>query len=106
MSNQPIVPPQLNGFGTLAVTAASTLLSTLTKGPNSPNYPTIFPNGTITIKSSPVSSGNVWICPLGGTCSASVGIPIAVGGVESYTVTDATVPTVFATSTATIIVEW
>lgn len=107
MPQQPVVPPQVNGFGTLAVTAASTLLSTLTPGPNSPAYPpTTFPNGTIRVRSSPLSSGNVWICPLGGTCSIAVGIPIAVGGTEDYTITNSAVPTVFATTTATIIVEW
>lgn len=102
-----VAPPPLNGYGTLAVTAASTLLSTLTPGPNAPVYPaTGFPNGTVTIKNSPASAGNVWICPFGGTASAAVGIPIAVGGSESYTIPNAAVVTVFATSTATIIVEW
>lgn len=95
--------PVVKGFGTLSATAASTLLSTLTVGPNSAAWPTA-PAQMYVINSS-ASAGIVYFCPLGGTCSASVGIPIAAG--SAYGVyAGSTAMTVFAVSTATVVAQW
>lgn len=63
--------PPIKGFGNLVGTGASAPLSTLTTGPNSAAWPTS--PGMITV----ITTGGVgYVCALGGTCSASAGIPI------------------------------
>lgn len=96
-------PPPVSGFGTLSATAASTLLSTLTAGPNSSVWP-LLPK-QIFVMNAPGSAGVVYVCPKGGTCSASVGIPIAAGYSYGF-YQPATAMTVFAASTATVVAQW
>jgi hypothetical protein len=87
------------GFGKLAVTNASTLVSTLTTGPNSAAWPTT--PGIVDIANDGTSADTVWVCPLGGTCSAANGIPVPIGGSWRFT-KPATTMTVFSTGGATI----
>lgn len=96
-------PAPIKGFGTLSATNASALLSTLTVGPNSAAWPTS-PNQMYVINSS-ASGGILYVCPLGGTCSATVGIPIAAGATESF-FAPSTSMTVIAASTATVVAQW
>ena len=106
MSGTITVPPSCNGFGTLAATNASAALSTLTVGPGSNLWLMPF-NGTLYIKNSAASADNVYVCPLGGTCSATVGIPLAPGEAYGFNLGGSTTsPTVFATSTATVVAQW
>jgi hypothetical protein len=96
------VPP-IHGFGTLSATAASAALSGLTPGPNSAVWPTS--PAQMFVINSPGSAGIVYVCPLGGTCSATVGIPLSVG--QSYALYQpSTSMTVFAVSTATVVAQW
>lgn len=70
-------PPMVTGFGTLAGASASTAMATLTVGPNSPSWP-LSPAQVYVI--NPAASAAVgYVCPLAGTCSSSVGIPISPG---------------------------
>jgi hypothetical protein len=104
---QVMMSPPINGYGTLAATAASTALSTLTAGPNSNAWkmPLAVP---LTVYNAAGSAGLVYVCPFGGTCSAAVGIPIAVGtALPVFNLGGSTVsPTVFAVTTATVIAWW
>ena len=106
--NQPTVPPSLNGFGTLALTNASALISTVTANAAGAAYPGAngFQNQAVTITNSSASAGIAYVCPLGGTCSAAVGIPLGVGVTRTWTVTGAVAPTAIALSTASIVIEW
>lgn len=95
--------PAIQGFGTLAATNASALLSTLTPGPNSAAWPAV--PGQIYVINSASSAGLIYLCPKGGTCSAAVGIPISAG--NAYGVYQgATTMTVIAASTATVVAQW
>jgi hypothetical protein len=62
----------IKGFGTLAVSSSSVLVSTLTAGPNSSAWPTA--PGMVNFINA--GSSVIYLCPLGGTCSATVGIPM------------------------------
>lgn len=96
-------PPKLTAYGTLSVTASSVALSTLTVGPNSPAWSTTYPSNYVSIRNSINSAGVVYVCWLGGTCSASVGDVLAVGQSATRNVGNTVSPTVFAASTATVI---
>lgn len=98
------VPPRMSGYGTLAATTASALLSTMTVGPGSP----AFPGSTlpmIYIYNSTNSAGVLYVCPLGGTCTSSVGIPIVAGGAWGFNGASQNM-TVIAASTATVVAQW
>lgn len=102
-SGAPVVPPGVTGFGTLAATNSSTLLSTITAGPNSAAWPTS--PGQVWVLNSGLSADAIFVCPLGGTCSTTVGIRIPVGGGYGF-YQPATAMTVFAVSTATVTAQW
>lgn len=93
--------PPISGFGTLAVTSASALVSTLTVGPNSAVWPTS--PGFMEFRNTGASV--IYLCPLGGTCSATVGIPIAAGAVVPI-FHPTTTATVFDATTGTLVVNW
>lgn len=98
-----IVSSAVTGFGTLSATNSSAALSTLTTGPNSAVWPTT--PGVLNIVNSPSSAGIAYLCPLAGTCSATVGIPVSPGfGYSFYQ--PVTTMTVFAASTATLVAQW
>lgn len=97
------VPWYITGFGTLSVSNSSVLLSTMTAGPNSGVWP-IAPQ-MMYVTNSPGSSGTLYVCPLGGTCSASVGIPLAVGSSYGF-FQPKTNMTVIAATTATAVPQW
>ena len=110
-STQQIVPATLAGFGTLAVSTSSILLSTATVGPNSTTFPGgNLPGRQIIVRNSTASAGVLYICPLGGTCSATVGIPLAIGETKTFNVQAVAgiLPSisVIAVSTATAVSEW
>lgn len=91
--------PAILGFGTLAVTAASTLVSTMTAGPNSAAW-NATPPGAVYVLNDAASAGNLYVCPLGGTCSATVGLELTPGRSWGFYKPAATM-TVFATTTST-----
>lgn len=103
-----IAPQVMNGFGTVSVVNASALISTVTVGPNSTAFPaSTLPNQTFSIRNSVSSAGVLYVCPLGGTCTTAVGIPLAVGEVKTWGIGGRTVvPSVIAVTTATAVVEW
>lgn len=96
-------PPAVAGFGTLAVSTSSVQMSTLTTGPSSAVWPTA--PGLVYIVNSPVSSGLLYVCPLGGSCTTSNGIPIAAGGAYGF-YKPSTAMTVIAASSATAVAQW
>ena len=73
------IPPPITAYGTLSVTTSSVALSTLTVGPNSPAWTTTLPNKYVTVRNSVNSTAVLYFCGLGGTCTSSVGEPIAIG---------------------------
>lgn len=98
------VPPKMSGYGTLSVSTSSILLSTLTVGPNSK----VFPPNTMPmtyISNSTNSAGVLYVCPLGGICTSSVGIPLVAGGAYGFYGASPDM-TVIAASTATVIAQW
>lgn len=92
------------GYGTLAATASSVLISTMTKGPNSVTWATI-PPGMVYVLNDTASAGNLYVCPLGGTCSATVGLELTPGRSWGFNRPSATM-TVFAATTATVQLTW
>ena len=96
-------PQQIKGFGTLSVSTSSVSLSTLTPGPGSPAWP--FGPNLIYIINATGSAGTLFVCPLGGTCSSSVGIPLAAGTAYGF-VAPSTNVTVISTSTSTAVAQW
>jgi hypothetical protein len=108
---QPISPAQLTGYATLSVLAASIALSTATVGPNSPAFPgSSLPNRYIEVRNSAASASTLFVCPLGGTCTSSVGIPLAVGESKTWMIPSSAgsfvSPTVISGTTATAVVSW
>jgi hypothetical protein len=108
----PISPAALSGYGVLSVLLVSLAISGATVGPNSPAFPTGgLPNKYITIKNAIGSSNPLFVCPLGGTCTVAVGIPLALGESQSWMLTTTlngqlVSPTVISAGTATAIVSW
>lgn len=102
------LPPPLNGYGTLSVSTSSVAISTLTKGPSSLNYPTgALPSSYITIRNSVSSASILYVCWFGGTCTSSVGEPIAIGETAVRNLGGSTVsPTVISGGTSTLIAGW
>lgn len=94
-------PPPITGFGTLALTATSTLLSTLTAGPNSAVWPAS-PGQIYVINQG---SATIYACPLGGTCSGSVGITIPGGQAYGF-YKPSTNMTLFTATTSTVQAQW
>lgn len=93
--------PQVTGFGTLAATNSSTLLSTLTTGPNSAAWPAS-PGQIYVINQS---TSPIYICPLGGTCAAATGMEIMGGQAYGFYKPSMSM-TVIAPSTATVQAQW
>lgn len=91
----------VKGFGNLTGTGASALLSTLTTGPNSAAWPTT-PGQVYVI----ATGGTGYVCPEGGTCSATNGIPI--GGIVAGWGFNApsTNMTVYGASSVTFTAQW
>ena len=96
-------PAAITGFGTLAATNASALLSTITTGPNSAVWPTT--TGLIYVKNSGLSAGIAYVCPLGGTCTAATGIPLEAGASYGF-YKPATTMTVISASTSSVTAQW
>src|SRR4051812_35291166 len=97
------IAQQLTGFGTIAATTASVLVSTMTLGPQSnawPNAPQ-----TVYVMNAAASAGLLYVCPLGGTCSATTGIPIGPGASYGFAKPASTM-TLIAASTATVWVQF
>jgi hypothetical protein len=98
-----VAPPGIVGFGTLAATAASTLASTLTLGPNSGAWSAT--PGLLVVLNDAGSAGNLYVCPIGGTCTAANGLELTPG--RSWTFyAPSTSLTVIADSTATAQFQW
>jgi len=98
-----VAPPGIVGFGTLAVTAASTLGSTLTLGPNSGAWSAT--PGLLVVLNDAGSAGNLYVCPIGGTCSAANGLELTPGRSWSF-YAPSTNLTVIAATTATAQFQW
>ena len=96
-------PNPVTGFGTLALTNASTALSTMTAGPNSAAWPTT--PGMMYVINDATSAGTMYVCPLGGVCTVANGLPLLQG--QSYGFyKPATAMTAIAVSTATVKLQW
>lgn len=108
-TGQVILPPAVNGYGTIAATNSSVSITTVTVSPGSPAFPTgaALPlNGTFWVKNALSSAGVLYVCPKGGTCT-SAGIPLAAGEAWGFNLGGATtMPTVIAASTATAVIQW
>lgn len=93
----PVVPPVTTYQGSLAVTA-SAAISTLTLSSGA------FPTGAIgNVSISNVGANTAFVCWFGGTCSATVGQPVAAGATVDKNVGPSTaVPTVFSASGTTL----
>jgi len=98
------VPPAIQGYGTLAVTNSSALVSTLTVGPNSQAWQTTTP-GLVFVLNDTVSAGNIYVCPLGGACTTANGLELIPGRSWAFYRPAATM-TVIATSTGTVQIQW
>ena len=110
-SSTVITPPSVTGYATLSVLAASIPLSTATLGPNSPAFPVSgLPGRYIDVRNSPGSANTLFVCPLGGTCTTAVGVPLAVGETKTWYIPTPqgsfTSPTVISGGTATAVVTW
>ncbi len=104
LAQQATVPPRISGYGTLSVSNSSVLLSTLTVGPNSRVWPSNqLP--MVFVSNSTESAGIAYVCPLGGTCSSTVGIPIVAGGAYGFSGASTSM-TVIAASSATVVAQW
>ncbi len=99
------VPPAVSGLGTLSVTNASTLASTMTLGPSSSAWPTSSSTGMVFVLNDSASAGNLYVCPLGGTCTTANGLELIPGRSWGF-YRPATSMTVIATSTATAQFQW
>lgn len=95
--------PAVKGFGTLSASAASARLSTLTADGAGVVWPTT--PGMVYVINASGSAGVVYVCPLGGTCSAATGLPIAPGGWYGF-YKPASTMTVIAATTATVSAQW
>jgi hypothetical protein len=94
---------QMTGFGTIAATTASVQVSTMTLGPQSNTWP---PSPkTVYVMNAAGSAGLLYVCPLGGTCSATTGIPISPGAAYGFAGPASTM-TLVAASTATVWVQF
>lgn len=107
----PATPPVLTGYATLAVLTASVALSTATPGPNAPAFPvSALPDRFIEVRNAPGSANLLYVCPLGGTCSATVGIALAIGETKTWFIPSQVgtlvSPTVVSGGTATAVVSW
>lgn len=100
-----VTTPPVNGFGTLSITTNSVAISTVTVGPNSPAYPTTLPNEAVSITNA--GTAVAYVCPLGGTCKTSNGVPLAVNETRTFNIGgNTTAPTVISGSAATLIITW
>ena len=101
-------PALSHGSGVLSLTTSSVAVTTLTLAPNSPALLFPLPSATISFQAISTNAGSAWLCPLGGTCSASNAVEIPPGATVSISVSpnSATAPTLVATSTATVQVIW
>lgn len=91
----------VKGFGTLAVTSTSALVSTLTAGPNS----AVWPTSPAMVYFTNAGASALFLCPLGGTCSATTGIPIAAAATLAL-FNPATTATVISASTGSLVSQW
>jgi hypothetical protein len=94
-------PSPVKGFGTLAVTTSSALVSTLTTGPNSAVWPTA--PGMVTFINEGATV--VYLCPLGGACTTSNGIPMAAGSTLPI-FNPSTAATAVDATTGTLVAQW
>lgn len=103
-----IQPTPITGYGTLAVVVTSIPVSGVTVGPSSPAFITAGQAiQVISVRNSVGSANTLYVCLFGGTCTAAVGIPLAVGESKSWNLNGAvTPPTVISGGTATAIIEW
>lgn len=103
-----ITPAPISGYGTLSVATTSLALSTLTTGPNSTAFPTAtLPNAYLEVRNSAASNSSLSVCPMGGTCTAAIGIPLAPGESKTWLIPSVAVsPTVISGSTATAVASW
>lgn len=95
-------PPAITGYGALTVGASSsTLLSTVTTSPDSAAWPTS--PGYVVFWNT--GSATAYYCPLGGPCSAAVGLPVPAGGsYGAYKIS--TNATAFSVGATAVTLQW
>lgn len=107
-----ITPAPLSGFGTLSVATTSIAVSTATVGPNSAVFPfASLGNRYLEVRNSVGSASTLYVCPLGGTCSSTVGVPLATGETKTWFIPPSASgalvsPTVISGGTATAVLGW
>ena len=94
---------EVAGFSQGNVTTASVAVSSFIIGTYSAPWPTS--PGWVTVENQSNSSGILYVAPLGGTCSTTTDIPIAVGGSYSF-LNPSSAMTVCSSSTATADIIW
>jgi len=96
--------PILTGFGTLAVTGSSALMSTLTADANGSGFPTT--QTTVTFNNA--SGGTIYIRLFGGTATSANGIPMVAGQYWQVTLSAQALAnmTVISASTSTLWAWW
>jgi hypothetical protein len=106
-----VMPSTRNGQGNTIIPASTStaINASISKTANSGPFPTGWLQGALTIKNESTSTNVAYICWQGGTCSAAIGEPLAVGeGVtESLPTQNMTTqpPTVY-TAGATLTLKW
>lgn len=100
----PRAPTITNGYGTLSVSTSSVAVSTVTTSPNSGAW--VMPlNGNLVIQNN--GGSNVYVCLLGGTCTASNGWKVPPNAVITFNIGGYTTsPTIISDSSATVNVGW
>ena len=93
----------ITGFGSLAVANASTLASTVTAGPSSAVWP-VAP-GPLIVMNDFSSVGNLYVCPLGGTCTVANGLELVPGRSWQFQAPASTM-TVISASSSTAQFQW
>jgi hypothetical protein len=96
----------LRNWGVMTPGPTSGNLSTgLTLGPNSAAFPSgvAFPLGGFLLYNRVGSTGPVYVCPLGGTCTQANGVEVGQGGSKTLgTGTSTVLPTILAPTGATV----
>lgn len=93
----------VTGFGTLAVTNSSTLASTMTVGPTSGVWPST--PQMVYVLNDASSAGSLFVCPLGGTCTAANGLELTAGRSWGFLRPSLNM-TMIAATTATVQFAW
>lgn len=100
----PTGPLPVSGYGQLAVTNTSALLSTVTKGTKSTDLPST--PGLVFVANLGTSASVVYVNPLGTPALTTTGVPIAPGSAYGFNLQNPSLASIIADSTATVSLQW